>query len=180
MKRYIKVSKNDLPYWYGEKANSGFLASVAWRMGSVAIEEYCVDRKYGRKKVEGRCDLWIRFKKREEIIDFSAEAKQLWPQMTKNLKRDINNSLRYTAKQLTAMSKRNRGKEAVSLCFASPIITKFRLFDREDFINSIMKNFGSEKDIFIAGYFPSLNNREILWDNYKYPGVAIIGRYENI
>ena len=78
------------------------------------------------------------------------------------------------------MPKRDREKEVVSLCFVSPVITKFRLFDREDFINSIMKNFGSEKDIFIAGYFLSLNNSKILWDNYKYPGVAIIGRYENI
>jgi hypothetical protein len=41
MDRWPTVPRNDrdVPYWYGERPLTGLLATAAWRIGGVAIEE---------------------------------------------------------------------------------------------------------------------------------------------
>lgn len=50
--------KADLPYWYNERVDVGFLASAIWRSGGVVLEEYSTRRVEGRKTFPGRADIW--------------------------------------------------------------------------------------------------------------------------
>ncbi len=79
MTRFIKTAKGsssgeDIPYWYNEYSNVGFLAAAVWKLGGVAIQEYTVDRvAEDAKKSKGRCDLWICLP--EFGMEYAIEAK---------------------------------------------------------------------------------------------------------
>jgi len=46
LNRYFEwEGEDDLPHWHNERAQIGFLAAAVWRMGGVALEEYCTDRE---------------------------------------------------------------------------------------------------------------------------------------
>jgi len=53
--------KNDIAYWYGERAISGLLASAAWMVrDGWSLEEFTGQRKKGRRKnASGKGDLWL-------------------------------------------------------------------------------------------------------------------------
>ena len=74
MVKYIKLCKKDIPYWWDENSNTGFLAAAAWKTGAVALEQYSVHRRGGSK---GHGDLWVTFSGKDGF-DFSAEAKIIW------------------------------------------------------------------------------------------------------
>lgn len=58
--RYCRVTQDDAPYWYTERANIGVLAGACWRAGYVALEEFQYKKGYRNKpKWSGRADLWF-------------------------------------------------------------------------------------------------------------------------
>lgn len=66
MDEFIRIcretrSGEDLPFWYNEYSNAGFLATTVWKLGGVAIQEYGVDRLSAEcaRESKGRCDLWF-------------------------------------------------------------------------------------------------------------------------
>ena len=67
---------NDLPYWYIERTNVGFVAQATNSLRLPELEEYSVDRGKGAKKRSGRGDLWFADSSGAEYI---AEFKLVWP-----------------------------------------------------------------------------------------------------
>lgn len=60
IERYCRLTDEDAPYWYNERANISLLAGAAWRCGWVALEEFsCEKKNRGQKKKPGRSDLWM-------------------------------------------------------------------------------------------------------------------------
>ena len=53
----------DLPWYYHERAQIGFLAAAAWRLGGVALEEWRTDKiSHDGPSRNGRGDLWVQLK----------------------------------------------------------------------------------------------------------------------
>ncbi|MDP2749745.1 MAG: hypothetical protein Q8O89_02855 [Nanoarchaeota archaeon] len=164
---YIEISQEDLPYWYNERVNTGFLAVAAWKLGGIAIEEYSVKRHHGKRKSQGRCDLWFKI----DNLDFSIECKQVWPSIfsdkaAKNIKR----ALKDASKQLSKMSRKDKGSVNVSCCFVVPQINKTK-FGKKDFLS--FSRYFKDRNTLIDSYFPRVNNKNIA----RYPGIAIILRF---
>jgi len=56
--RYEKKTR-DLPYYYIEPTNIGFLSLAAYKSKAISIEEYSTSRGKGAERYAGRADLWI-------------------------------------------------------------------------------------------------------------------------
>lgn len=70
IERYCRLTDEDAPYWYNERANISVLAGAAWRCGWVALEEFRCEKKKGREKKTGRSDLWMMSdSKTEELVE---------------------------------------------------------------------------------------------------------------
>jgi hypothetical protein len=67
----------DDPFGYNETASVGILAAAAFRAGLVALPEY-VARKASkedrRKRVDGRCDLWLATARSDWAFEFKSMA----------------------------------------------------------------------------------------------------------
>ena len=74
LKTYIKRVEGDLPFWYLERPQVGFLAIAAWRTGWAALEEWGTKKSSQRNQLHGRNDLWIGRGK----IEFFIESKHTW------------------------------------------------------------------------------------------------------
>ncbi|WP_174874809.1 hypothetical protein [Vogesella oryzae] len=84
IERYSRITDGGAPYWFNERANVGVLAASAWRCGRIALEEFQYEKvdvsnsedtdEEAIKKWNGRCDLWMRGDRIEEIV----EAKFKW------------------------------------------------------------------------------------------------------
>jgi hypothetical protein len=65
---------NDFPWFYGERAATGLLATAAWMSGGIALEEYRTKKMRTRystkqKKYTGRCDLCMRLERNDYICE---------------------------------------------------------------------------------------------------------------
>ena len=68
--RYCRITKDDAPYWYTERANIGVLAGACWRAGYVALEEFQFQKGYSNKpKWSGRADLWCENERSREGLN---------------------------------------------------------------------------------------------------------------
>lgn len=76
VERYCRVMQgNDAPFYYTERACVGTLAAAAWRCGSIALEEFQLEKSESALgKWLGRADLYMASDDAEEFI----EAKQKW------------------------------------------------------------------------------------------------------
>lgn len=70
---YIQVVRDDLPWWYSERASVGLLAAAAARSGWVALEEF-QHSKADMSRL-GRCDLWISRRMADALEQYYFEAK---------------------------------------------------------------------------------------------------------
>ena len=107
---YVRIAQGgdmgaDLPYWYNERANVGFLVAAAWRLGGAAIEEYTVDKP--RQGTKGRADLWLRVPRLG--LECRFEAKVHWPADTAAAKRACNALLRQASTQMKQYSQQGSG-----------------------------------------------------------------------
>lgn len=178
MDKYIKKGGGDLPFWHAERANTGFLAAAAWKIGAVAIEEYYTERKDERKKVsKGRCDLWVRFK---NGTSFSAEAKQLWPSYdaVRTIEKRIIAELNNADKQLKTIKDKGENDRLVSICFVSPRKWKEYNKDKVEVFRKHVEATFNGKNTKTVSYFPEnkLAQNEAK-DGYNYPGVILIARF---
>jgi hypothetical protein len=65
----------DHPWYYHERAHTGFLAAAAWKAHGVALEEWRTEKRSTRgDRREGRSDLWIQLDK----VCAHIEAKHMW------------------------------------------------------------------------------------------------------
>lgn len=87
IERYCRLTTWDAPFWYNERANTGLIASAAWRCGYAALEEFQHEKidvaPDGGELTEspesrsGRCDLWIASENHHNYV----EAKYRWLNM---------------------------------------------------------------------------------------------------
>jgi hypothetical protein len=63
----------DDPFGYNETASVGILAAAAFRAGLVSLPEYVAEKANkadGRKRVGGRCDLWLAASRSDWAFEF--------------------------------------------------------------------------------------------------------------
>ncbi len=160
MEDYIEKSKDDLPYWHSERANTGFLAAAAWKIGALAIEEYFTKRVYSSKRYNGQCDLWIKYKN----FEFSAEAKQLW---RKEYDKDsIEQKFKESEGQLGSIQDRRTVEDSFCICYLS-LMTR-ELPDLTTFATRIKKDFARDEDVILAFYAPKVPIERIIWKENKH------------
>ncbi len=170
---YIDKVKDDLPYWHRERANTGFLAEACWKIGAVVVEEYWTQRKgrRGKSKV-GSCDLFVKHKD----LDFSVEAKQLWP-VAPGDERNIKNveySLSEAYTQLADNRYTRKGQYLVAICYISPMPILKEKFDSKLYLGKLRERYKNE---IIIPFFPNINPKRINGkDGHKYPGVVLIAK----
>jgi hypothetical protein len=69
METYCRVVETDVPFWHRERTNLGLLASAAWRIDWVALEEFAHPKQFSTSREHGRSDLWIKGPRTEEFVE---------------------------------------------------------------------------------------------------------------
>lgn len=175
---------HDLPYWYNESSNKGFLAAAVWKMGGVTIQEYTVDKTaldQTTGRYPGRCDLWIRLPALG--MEYAIEAKFGWvlgAEGAENRRRDL---VSQAETQILAYDPTKR-KDCphMSAVFLSPY--KQSAGDAEDLLKEIFQTFSQPMDSrsCCAVYYAPLGSKtDHVWKDgvrYYYPGVVLFVRLQ--
>ena len=167
MDRYVSIDPNDkdVPYWYGEAANSGLVAAAAWRLpDGWSIEEFTGKRDSGRTTGVGRGDLWLGYGQ----YRWTVEAKIAWPSGQVNAINGPRRKLSAAEEQLKSLSPEYRCGLAVAVCYVVPEL-KEETETPDTVFSDIAAQFG--KDHLVATFrCPAVHKRKL------YPGVAFIGK----
>jgi hypothetical protein len=96
--------KNDVPWWYNERASLSFFAGAVWRCKGWAFEEFITrkhitTRRGKRQNRHGRGDIMFGIKGQS----FVAEAKQCWPTIGRRIDSALNEVERYVKSALDAV-----------------------------------------------------------------------------
>jgi len=78
VEQYCELGVDDAPYWYGETANTGILASACFKCGGAAVVEAKRPKGHGNNKWTGRGDLYIIWKKSTESVEAKFRWHSLW------------------------------------------------------------------------------------------------------
>ena len=168
----------DLPYWYNERANVGYVAQAASALGWAVLEEYTVDRGKGKQKAPGRADLWTG--------DSSSEFKLYWPSIKstdKTLAENIEGYLDKAKFQLDQIkNKPGRRPHKVAMVFVCPSIAR----NGQRRWKNLLVRFANRvaqprvyRSEFSAVFAPPSH---IPWQNrvgddgYLYPAIAVFGK----
>lgn len=173
----------DLPYWYNERANVGYVAQAASALGWAVLEEYTVDRGKGKQKAPGRADLWTGDSSGDE---HESEFKLYWPSIKstdKTLAENIEGYLDKAKFQLDQIkNKPGRRPHKVAMVFVCPSIARNgqrrwkNLLVRFENRVAQPRVYRSE---FSAVFAPPSH---IPWQNrvgddgYLYPAIAVFGK----
>jgi len=179
MDHYVKVSRGDLPYWWNEAGNVSFLAAAAWKIGGVAIQEYCVDRGQERPS-KGRSDLRLYIPNIE--LECEMEAKVSWATCLDMAFKDVRASIGQASGQLKALLKDSyRAPVGIALCFVCPMVRSS--LDGQPIFKGLLDAFESESETepaFLAVYEPpigiNLEDEDRTYGKCFYPGVALWGQ----
>jgi hypothetical protein len=164
--------QKELPYWYDEGTNVGFLTGAIWLEGGIVFEQLGIDKSFEGNKGKGRGDFLF------EIDNFRCyvEAKREKPtSSTGKIIENITAKLNEAKIQLERIQ--NRNNIGMTICF---VIPELRSLDDVDALNStndifdkIKKHFTGDTNI-ITTYMPR-GDVHIECEGYYYPGVAIVG-----
>lgn len=163
----------DLPYYYIEPTNIGFLSLAAYRIGAISIEEYSTFRGKGAKRYSGRADLWIQSK---GGITHDIEGKKDWIALnSKNVATKINSLLKKSKDNINNLSEKSNC--SIALVFLIPYFSKDKESDLRPFIKQML-NIKSHNGDFAAVHFCD----EQIWREMEvkgkfYPGIAVVGKY---
>jgi len=179
MDHYVKVSRGDLPYWWNEAGNVSFFAAAAWKIGGVAIQEYCVDRGQERPS-KGRSDLRLHIPRL--ALECAIEAKVNWATNVETVLKDVRASISQASGQLKALRKDAcRAPVGIALCFVCPLVRSS--LDGQPIFKGLLHAFESERGVdpvFLAVYEPpvgvQLEDEDSTYGKYFYPGVALWGQ----
>ncbi len=172
VKKDGKNLPNDLPYWHGQKAITGFLAVAAWRIGAIALQESFTERPE-QKNANCHYDLWVKYNN----FSFAVEARLLWGNAEYG-KDKIVNEICEAEKQLKTLS--NEDKEAsgrlFSICYICPLLQDKGKFG--ECLRNVV-NYFKEQDYQVYHYDGSYLDDNII--NYnknkpeeKWPGVIML------
>ena len=174
----------DLPYWYNEKANVGYVAQAAWQCGFAFVEENTVDRDRGGGVYLGRADLWIGDPLGHE---HEFEFKLYWPSVKSTKKTLAENIKWYLGKaqeQLDDIAdKGGRQPGRVAMVFVCPSVAESDRDRWKQLLDRFVKKrvtrpdvYGSEfSTVFVPGDDLQGQNR-VAADGYLYPAIAVFGK----
>ena len=183
IERYCRITKNDNPYWYNERANIGVLAGAAWRCGKIALEEFQHSKAEVKddpetEKVEksGRCDLWISGEKFANHI----EAKFKWVNLTSDRRVEfadicLNNAIEDVQKLSGIENYSGVGIAFLPVYVKSSKINS--LNELADLINATINDYKSIKCDLIAWTFPKQfrHYKSEISQNYL-PGIFMLAK----
>lgn len=175
--RYSDNKELDVPYWYGERALTGLLASAAWRKKKGwALEEFSAERGGRSRKRNRRGDLWLGV----GDAQFTIEAKIYWPQKdTRSAVKGVKRKLNEAKKQLYCLSTKYQVGLPFSVCYVVPwprvSDNKSNLTDRNALLEHVAQSFGSENCV-VGKYVCQGHPRK--HGGRAYPGVLLIARQE--
>lgn len=172
-KEGIDEEEKDLPYWYDERTNGGFLAGAVWSLGGSVLEEFPVDRDSGSDKSKGRCDFWIGI----DSLMCYLEAKKIPSYRAEETIAQIEDALNKAKAQLEQIKD---CKVGIAICFVvpqlkEPITKSSAQEEARRIFNGIEEKFNTENNI-VATYFSPDNAQfeDLKYGGY-YPGVALVG-----
>jgi len=168
--------KNDVPWWYNERALLSLLAGAIWKSGGWAFEEFVTSKrmvsKRGRHgKGAGRGD--IMFEIGQET--FIAEAKQCWPILGYRNHSAIN-TVKKALREARIQSSRlpSEGKK-LGIVFAVPRLHESKQRDSEKILHNFVSRFRAFKNTTISWVFPKGRRTSVMdEDGYIYPGIALM------
>ncbi len=170
---YCSVPDGDVPYWYGERALTGLLASAAWRLKKGwSLEEFTAERGGDNKTGKGRGDLWLCI----EQLEITIEAKVCWPET------DLESAITMTKRklneakgQLQNLSEEYRFGSPFSVCYVVPYPRKFNFSNPKKVLDHITERFAPENCI-IGQY--AFQDSAPIDSGRVYPGVILVAREE--
>lgn len=175
MDRYVDVMRDldDLPYWYNERANVGFLAAAAWHLGGVSIWEYSVKAMSDIKAATRFPDLWIRIPQLK--LNCEIQAKIVWGGNA--LLDQAYRGIAAAADDLRKLpSDHTRAPIGVALCFACPMVRSSS--EGSNILKEFITRFEtmSERDSYLAAAYEPQVGAPVEYEGYYYPGVVLMGR----
>lgn len=172
---------DDLPHWHNERAQVGFLAAAAWRMGGVALEEYRTDRADNKttdvaKKTPGRCDLYISVENLHCVIESKIEWLTTYSPENAG---QVEKKIRTAREQLSSLHKEDREEcKGMALCWGVATKTACSEDEKESLRRFALGLKGPDR--VIAVYYVSSGERAKAERRFEdteeqYPGVVLIG-----
>jgi hypothetical protein len=119
--QYQRKVEGDLPWYYHERAQIGFLAAAVWRIGGTALEEWRTDKVLNGSARNGRGDLWIQIQGRR---CWHIEAKHRHVRLGRTPKASlgrVRTLLRRACLDATAVPA-GRGERRIGIVFIVPVI----------------------------------------------------------
>jgi hypothetical protein len=182
--------KRDVPWWYGEPTNVGFVAAAVWLSGGNALEEYPTLKKFKTKQKvrDGRGDLRIYV----EDDTFVAEAKHCFDWYafpldgdTHKLKKDMSKFL-HTAWDDACRTQVSRKEKRLGIVFLVPHLlwkngARHKAKPTDKMIRrwiGVVRNNVNTKNTAILWTFPSVA-RDLPWkekggERNFWPGVVLL------
>ena len=181
----------DLPYWYNERANVGYVAQAANELGLAFLEEYTVNRGQGSEVHPGRGDLWIGDAARNE---YEFEFKMYWASINtpdETLAENIEWYLDDAQEQLTAATrivrtgmedKPDKQPSQLSMVFVCPSVVESDQGRWKELLKGFVDRIARPEvygngfsTVFVPPDDMQGSNR-IGADDYLYPAIAVFGR----
>ena len=164
---------HDLPYYYIEPTNIGFLSLAAYEIGAISIEECSTFRGKGAKRYTGRADLWIQIRSGKT---YDIEGKKDWIALSsKNVVPKINNLLDKASNDVNKLT--TKSDFSIAVAFLIPYYSENENPDWKSFKKQLL-SIKSHKGDFAAIH---ICNERIVKDNEigrkLYPGIAVVGKY---
>ncbi len=185
--------KEDIAYWYGERALTGLLAGASWQFKSGwSLEEFKTHRRKrkGAKKTPGLGDLWLGVSDKKNDC-FTIEAKVWEPEsfddeseVIKGTKKGIRSAL----KQLSQLRSSYRVGRPAAVCYVAPCLKKSGMAQKLGQIiklfQAIVRAFEADKRTVAASFWydsmksmPTYRRHTGKKVYYCYPGLIVVIRY---
>lgn len=161
--RYCRITQDDTPYWYNERANVGILAGAAWRCGWIALEEfqsYKMDMSQSQSDENinsenpqrwlGRADLYLGSDNHHENI----EAKFKWVCLTSDKKIQIIEDCLDRACKDALNAKGDGISDDVGMCFIPFYIKEAKADMIDEKIDKLIEELSGVKADAYAWNFP--------------------------
>jgi hypothetical protein len=168
-----RISWEDCPWWYGERASLGLFALAAWEFGTAPIEEYSTEKGKGRARYTGRGDLLIPIGEKDYII----EAKQKWISISHRVTKGeikLDDAILYVCDDVRN-STEFRGKRA-GLVFAVPYLPESEEEFMDERLGEFVHMLRDRDDCAVAWVFPEQARCGYELEGYLYPGIAVLIR----
>jgi hypothetical protein len=169
------TSKDDLSFWYGERALSGFLAASAWALpNGWSLEEFTGLRVNGSKQSAGKGDIWIGIGKKT----FTVEAKIIWG-CSDGLAAKIRAELRKAGDQLDKLDPTYQDGIPTAVCYVVPELTATSSYATNGHLDFLLETIPAElatSKRVVASF--TFNRKSVPCYNGKlYPGIIVVAEF---